>query len=90
VCYLIFRFFLWGIRQIGLYPIFQDGKGKDFVLENSPRFLPLPQFLNISYQERLREMALRSLDNLFLLLAGKRCQLHPNGLIGTDKSDKSL
>ena len=33
---------------------------------------------NISYQERLREMALRSLDNLLMLNKLKvRCQLHP-------------
>jgi hypothetical protein len=30
-----------------------------------------------AYQERLREMARRSLDNLFPPKAGERCQFHP-------------
>jgi len=48
---------------------------------------------NISYQERLREMARRSLDNLLKFACCKwkvRCQLHPDGYIGTDKSDPGL
>jgi len=41
---------------------------------------------HIAYQERLREMARRSLDNLPRFTNGIRCQLHPaEG--GTDKSD---
>jgi hypothetical protein len=37
-------------------------------------------------------MARRSLDNLLMLVTKRkvRCQLHPDGYIGTDKSDSGL
>jgi hypothetical protein len=47
---------------------------------------------NISYQERLREMARRSLDNLHLPAQARGCKVPTPSRwnIGTDKSDPSL
>jgi hypothetical protein len=54
-----------------------------------PPHLSLQQFFSYTYQERLRVMARRRLDNLSWCKPGKGANSIPT-IVGTDKSDNKL
>jgi len=61
-----------------------EGEKQKFFLEISIPPVSLHQFFTITYQERQREMALRSLSNQPPFTRWARCYIHPDN-IGKDK-----